>query len=252
MKKMDDWLLRKFNEVETVHWWWEGRRELVRNLLKGKRQKRILDIGCGTGETLSFLHTLYPDAKLYGVDTSATAIRFSKKRGHKNILKAKAEKLPFKDNFFDTVLFLDVLEHIPDDQKVVHEAKRVLKKGGCIIITSPALSFIWSEHDTKQGHKRRYTRRQIRSLAKNASLKTSFISYFNFLFSAPIIAIRLLSRFRPFSSFADYDSGINFDIAKIGYLNGIMKYLFVREIRWLKLISYPIGISIGAKLVKVK
>lgn len=247
---MDDGLLRKFNEIETIHWWWEGRRELVKLLLKKKRPLKILDIGCGTGETLNFLKTLYPKAKLYGIDTSVTAINFSKKRGHKNIFKASAAKLPFKNEFFDVVLFLDVLEHIKDDRSVVTEATRVLKNKGAIIITSPGLSFIWSAHDTQQGHKRRYTRREIRRLANAANLKTDFISYFNFVFSPPIIVIRLLSRLKPFQSFADYDKGINFDIAKVGPLNNLMKWIFVNEVKALKYIKYPAGISIGARFIK--
>lgn len=251
-KTMDDHLLRKFNEIETIHWWWAGRREFIKLLLKGKKPSKILDVGCGTGETLTFLKTLFPKAKLYGVDTSTTAIKFSKARGHKNILKSTAAKLPYKDNTFDVILFLDVLEHIKDDQSVIIEAKRVLKKGGCIIITSPGLSFIWSAHDTEQGHQRRYTRREIRRLANGASLKTSFISYFNFILSPPIITIRLLSRLKPFRSFADYDRGINFDIAKVGLLNKTMEHIFVNEVRALKYIRYPFGISIGAKLIKTK
>lgn len=252
MKQMDNKLLKKFNEIETIHWWWEGRRELLRFLLEGKRPSRILDVGCGTGETLTFLGNLFPKSKLFGVDTSATAINFSKTRRHKNIYKASATSLPFKDNFFDVVLFLDVLEHIKNDQSVIEEAKRVLKKGGSIIITSPALSFIWSVHDSEQGHKRRYTRRQIRKLAIESGLDIKFISYFNFLFSPPIIVIRLLSKIRPFRRFAAYDRGINFDIAKVGPLNKILKTLFVNEVRALRLFRYPLGISVAARMQKPK
>lgn len=249
-KKMSNFLLEKFNDIERIHWWWEGRRELVKLMLLNKKPKNILDVGCGTGETLSFLKDLYPRAKLYGVDTSQKAINYSKKRGHKNIYKSNANKLPFKDGLFDIILFLDVLEHIKDDQSVIDEAKRVLKKGGTILITSPGLSFIWSEHDTKQGHKRRYTRRAIRKLAKTASLKDEFVSYFNFFLSPPIILIRLLSNLPKFKKFSDYDSGINYDIAKKGFPNSILRFIFVNEVRMIKYLRYPVGISVVAKLRK--
>lgn len=249
-KRMDKFLLNKFSEVERLHWWWNGRRALLKLILEGSRPKKILDVGCGTGETLSYLQKLFPKAKLYGIDSSDKAIRFSKSRGHKNIILAKAEKIPFQDNFFDVVLLLDVLEHIKNHQKAIDEAKRVLRKGGKIIITSPGLSFIWSRHDTEQGHYRRYTRREIRKLALNAGLKTSFISYFNFFLSPPIIMIRLLSRLSMFETFANYDNSINFDIANFGILNSILKSIFVKEIQMLKLIKYPIGISISAMLTK--
>src|SRR3990172_12360899 len=109
---MNDSLLAKFNDVERLHWWWEGRRVLIKMLLGNRKYKKILDIGCGTGETLTYLKTIYPKSDLYGVDLSGEAVKYAKKRGHKNIRKANALKLPFKNNFFDAVLFLDVLEHI--------------------------------------------------------------------------------------------------------------------------------------------
>lgn len=247
---MDGYLLQKFNEVERHHWWWEGRRQLTKWLLGKKKYSRILDVGCGTGETLSFLKRMYPKTELYGIDIYQKAINYSKQRGHKNIYKANAKNIPFKDGFFDAVLFLDVLEHIKDDQKAIEEAKRVLRKNGRIIITSPALSFIWSEHDIKQGHQKRYTKREINKLAKNAGLRTSFISYFNFFLSPPIILIRLLSRLKPFGTFSNYDNSVNFDIVNLGIVNSVLRRIFVIEIKMLKILRFPFGISISAVLDK--
>ncbi len=249
---MNDYLLDKFNKIEDTHWWWEGRRRLVKNLLRKRNVKRILDVGCGTGETLSFLNKLYPKAKLFGVDTSSKAVRMSKARGHTKIFKAYASNMPFRSNYFDTILFLDVLEHIKDDQSVINEAKRVLKRGGVIIITSPGLSFIWSDHDVNQGHKRRYTRREIIRIAGNSGLKTVFIKYFNFWLSPPIIFIRLISRVGFFKFLVNYNNGINFEVVKIGPLNSILRYIFVNEIETLKYLTYPLGVSISAVLKKVK
>lgn len=243
---MNDKLLNHFNRVEQLHWWWEGRRTLIMNLLINDPPSKILDVGCGTGHTLTFLKSTFPKAKLYGVDLSKKAVFFSKKRGHKNIYQANALKLPFKKEQFDVVLLLDVLEHIKDHQKVINETKRVLKKGGRIIVTNPALNFIWSSFDDNQGHERRYTRRELRKLAKSANMNLELISYFNFVLSPPIIIIRLLGKLRPFRSFADYDTGINFDIAFNPIINKLLKEIFVIEINMLKYIRYPFGISIVA------
>jgi ubiquinone/menaquinone biosynthesis C-methylase UbiE len=248
---MDESLLRHFNLIEENHWWWMGRRQLLKQLIPRNPNQKILDIGCGTGETLSYIHTLYNKSQLYGVDTSDVAINFAKKRGHKNIQKASALKLPFTTGTFDVVLFLDVLEHIPTDEKALLEAKRVLIPGGVIIITAPALQFIWSRHDTMQDHVRRYTRRRIRYLSKRTGLSINFLSYFNFFLSPPIILLRLLSNLKVFSRFSEYDNGMNFEIANKNLINNILTKLFVFEIKLLKYVNYPLGISLGAVLKKL-
>jgi SAM-dependent methyltransferase len=247
---MNEKLLGYFNEIEKHHWWWEGRRQILRQSIENKKGLKILDIGCGTGETLSFLKDYLPKPILYGVDSSPVAINYTKKRGHKNILKVDAKKLPFGNNTFDYILLLDVIEHIEDDTAILVEAKRVLKKKGKIIITTPALQFIWSEHDSAQGHFRRYVRRRIRKISKEAKLSIRRISYFNFFLSPAIIGIRLLSRFKPLIKYGKYDSKLNFNIAKKPLLNGPLKLIFVSEIKLMKLINYPFGISIFAVLQK--
>lgn len=143
---MNEALLESFNKVEQFHWWWAGRQELVKNLLPLKKNLKILDIGCGTGETLTFIKKIKPQSILFGVDNSSKAVAFTQKRGHQ-VKLSSAQKLVFKTNTFDVVLLLDVIEHIKDDSLVIKEAARVLKKDGLIIITSPGLQFIYSAHD---------------------------------------------------------------------------------------------------------
>lgn len=247
---MNEKLLKHFNNIEKIHWWWEGRRQILRQSIKNEPGLKILDIGCGTGETLSFLKEYLDKPKLYGIDNSQVAIDFAKKRGHKNIRKVNALKLPYKNNTFDYILLLDVIEHIENDLELLQETKRVLKKGGKIIITAPALQFIWSDHDTQQGHFRRYTRSRFRMLAQKARLKITRISYFNFFLSPAIISLRLLGRLRPFKQINSYDSKLNFDIAKKSKINDLLKTIFVSEIKLMQYLNYPLGISVFASLKK--
>lgn len=249
---MNKQLLDFFNEVEHKHWWWEGRRQILRQALKSAPNLKILDIGCGTGETMTFLRSHIPGCVLYGVDVSADAIEYAKNRGHKNIELAGAEKLPFPDNYFDYVLLLDVIEHIEDDVSVLVEARRVLKPNGKVIITTPSLQFIWSEHDTAQGHFRRYSKSQIHKIAEGSKLKVDKIGHFNFFLSPPIIFVRLLSKFKPFQKLGKYDSKLNFNIVHNTLINNILKFIFVNEIKLMELLIYPFGISIFAALQKLE
>ncbi len=246
---MNDDLLDKFNEVEKFHWWWAGRQELVKDLLKPEKPQKILDIGCGTGETLTFMKKVFPKSKLQGVDYLPEAVKYTKGRGHL-ALRADALHLPFADATFDAVLLLDVIEHIKNDSAVIKEAKRVLRPGGVIILTAPALSFIWSAHDEGQGHERRYTRHRLMKLAGKNKMTVPFISYFNFLLSPVIILVRLASRLPFFSRLGRYDSKLNYQIANKKSANAILRFIFVSEVKMLKWIRYSIGISIAVKMRK--
>lgn len=246
---MNDDLLDKFNEVEKFHWWWAGRQELIKDLLVPEKPRNILDIGCGTGETLTFMKKVFPKSKLQGIDYLPEAVKYTKSRGH-SARRADALHLPFADASFDAVLLLDVIEHIKDDSGVIKEAKRVLKPGGVIILTAPALQFIWSAHDEGQGHERRYTRHMLLRLAAKNKMAVPFISYFNFFLSPIVIAIRLFSRLPVFSRLGQYDSRLNYQLAHQKLVNSLLKFIFISEIKMLKLIRYPIGISIAVKMQK--
>ena len=241
---MNTYLLEKFDEIERFHWWWEGRRKLVDMFLPKKVGMKILDIGCGTGETMSFVKKIRKGSVVYGVDTSVEAVRYTKKRGHKLVYRADARKLPFAAVMFDAVLILDVLEHIVEHDRVLSEARRVLKPGGVVIVTSPALPIIWSAHDDNQGHVRRYTRETLLKVAKKSGLETEKVSYFNFVLAAPIMAIRLASRIPGFGFLASYNNGINYEVAHVGAVNALLRRLFVGEVGMIEALEYPIGISV--------
>lgn len=95
--------------------------------------KTILDVGCGEGFTLNRFRKSDIGKDLMGVDTSETAIELGRKQfPHLNLKKGSAYKLPFKDNTFDLVLCLEVLEHLENPEKALIELTRVSKKY-CVI-----------------------------------------------------------------------------------------------------------------------
>ena len=244
-------LLNAFYKVELVHWWFCGRRAVLKSLLRrfGNTSKpvKILDVGCGTGSDLTFFSQF---GKTVGLDLSPVAIDYCHKRGFPNVKLANALSLPFSDNTFDVVALLDVLEHIDDDIAVLKEAHRVLKPGGIVIVTAPALPFIWSVHDTMQNHLRRYTPSRLTHIARKTHFKKCYLSYFNFFLSAPIIGTRLLSKL-PFCSFlTSINYGPNFNIAHRKVLNGFLTRIFGMEALLIRHTSLPIGISLVTLLQK--
>lgn len=103
----------------------------------------ILEIGCGTAEILKFL----PSGVSYtGLERSIYAISEAKNKWSKinpaaEFIVGDSEFLPFKEAQFDIVLLLFVLEHVINPRAVLSECKRVLRKGGQLIILAPNLEF---------------------------------------------------------------------------------------------------------------
>lgn len=96
----------------------------------------VLDVGCGLGTSLLFLQTHF-GIEPYGIDLSAAVVKDTAQRfapGH--ILQADACALPFEDGFFDAVFFECVLTLTDDPEKALTEARRVLRPGGRLVISS--------------------------------------------------------------------------------------------------------------------
>lgn len=93
-----------------------------------KKGMRVLDNGCGRGE---FFHAF----SHFGMKVSATDISDYCTKAH--ILDLNKDKLPFPDNYFDVVFSKSVIEHIENTEHYINEMKRVLKKGGLLLILAP-------------------------------------------------------------------------------------------------------------------
>ncbi|MEK6937248.1 MAG: class I SAM-dependent methyltransferase [Nanoarchaeota archaeon] len=98
-----------------------------------KVNDKILEIGCGSGNILKFINS----KNVYGIDISPKMIDFCKKTlPNGNFVSGDAENLPYENNFFDKVIISEVLYYLPDLDKAIKEAHRVLKKDGLLLITS--------------------------------------------------------------------------------------------------------------------
>jgi SAM-dependent methyltransferase len=101
-----------------------------------RTEKRLLDIGCGDAR---FAADAAGRAWTAGVDVSQRALIFARDLvPAATFLSSGAEALPFRDGTFDVVTLLDVIEHIPDanETAAIHEALRVLKRGGRLVIST--------------------------------------------------------------------------------------------------------------------
>jgi SAM-dependent methyltransferase len=171
--------------VEDRHWWFRGRRALLRVLLPPGG--RLLDAGCGTGRNLvSFGPGI-------GVDPAPEAVEACVARGL-DVRQASLEALPFEAASFDRLLAADVLEHVDDDARALRELRRVAASGAILVLTVPAHPRLWSAHDEALHHRRRYRRGELRDRVRAAGWEPVVVTWWN-CFLLPVVALaRLASR----------------------------------------------------------
>lgn len=247
---MEPHFYAEYNRHECSHWWFRWRFELIRTLVRngssGERT-RVLDAGCGTGSMVERLADL---CEPVGIDVAPQAVSLAAARGIPGIVRGSLDSMPFNPATFDTVLVLDVLEHIEDDAAVLLNLYAALRPGGHLILTVPAFRFLWSEHDEVNHHKRRYTTAEVQRMIEDAGFQVRRVTYCNAVLFVPILvrrmALRLLRRFgnrqhatmeSPRSDLSDYPRPIN----------EALFLLLSAETKLLNWIDLPFGSSILAQ-----
>ena len=229
---------RMFN-VEDKHWWFVGNRKITFSQIDKiviDRKNKILDVGCGAGINLKFLEKY---GLAIGVDLSEGALRFCRLRGHRRLCLADAVSLPFKTGSFSIVNTSHVLEHLDDDNMALEEFFRILKPKGLLIITVPTFDFLWSGHDEVLQHKRRYTKKSLERKLNKFRFITIKNSYTNF-FIFPVVFLMRKMRQKAELKKKICDLEI-FKSAPI--INKILDILYVLEAKLLKVIDFPLGVS---------
>jgi SAM-dependent methyltransferase len=194
---MEHWRYRELYELEDRHWWFRGRRTIIWALLRRAGvapSPRILDAGCGTGRNLVEFARL---GEAEGVDFSEDAVAFCQRRGVQGVRRARLEELPFADRAFDLILATDVIEHLDDDREALAELRRVAATGARLVVTVPAYSWLWSQHDVSHHHRRRYTARRLREQVIAAGWVPVVGTYFFSAVLPAVAAVRTARKLRP-------------------------------------------------------
>jgi 2-polyprenyl-3-methyl-5-hydroxy-6-metoxy-1,4-benzoquinol methylase len=191
---MDAQLMKAMLDVDERHWWYRGRREIIRAELEQlplpTAGARLLDAGCGSGRTLEELER-YGD--VCGIDVNSEAADAARARGHE-VVTGPLEQLPWEAARFDVITCLDVIEHLPDERPAMLELARVCKPEGWMVLTVPAYPALWSHHDEANHHYRRYSRRTLRAAVAGAGWRIERMTSFNTLLLGPAAMVRVAER----------------------------------------------------------
>ena len=187
-----------FAATEQTHWWFAARRAILRRVADAftpaGRTRSVVDIGCGVGSTLTAFH---PEYACIGYDPSPDAIEFARARHPAFDLHvgtaADASGALAK---VDVVLLNDVIEHVPDDRALLASVVSPMKPGATLILTVPADMKLWSPHDERMGHFRRYDVATLDGAMGALPLERLLMSHFMSRLYPVVRAVRALSRLR--------------------------------------------------------
>jgi SAM-dependent methyltransferase len=142
------------------------------------------------------------------------------------------------DRQYDLIGAFDVIEHIADDRAALASIAAKLKPTGKFVMTVPAHQWMWSAHDVVNHHKRRYSKRGLKSLVESSPLKLERIGYFNSLLFPVAVAQRAASKAR-----GAEDADVTLPPAPI---NTTLEKIFAAERYLVGRLPLPPGLSLFA------
>jgi len=237
-------------DVDEQHWWYRGRRRIIRaelDQLPLPRDARILDAGCGSGRTLEELADY---GTVAGLELNPDAAQVARGRGFE-VEVGRLEELPWPSHTFELITCLDVIEHVPDDRAALRELRRVSRPGGWLLATVPAYQALWSYHDEANHHYRRYGRATLRAAVADAGWRLERMTSFNTLLFPPAAVVRLAQRRLRRNGAAQDEGRLDLHLGP-PWLNGILERPLRAEANWLRRgRTLPAGLSLMAALQNV-
>jgi len=237
---MERVVYRQMAELDQRHWWYRARRQVLAELVRREAmpppKARVLEIGCGTGHNLEMLGAF---GRVDAVELDDEARAIAEHRLGREVLSAPLPELAgVRDQTYDLIAALDVIEHIEDDGAALAAIARKLKPGGKFLMTVPAHQWMWSAHDVVNHHKRRYSKAGLRRLVEASPLKLEKVGYFNSLLFPLAMADRLASKLR-----GKDDADLKLPSAP---LNGALERIFALERHLVGRLPLPPGLSLFA------
>lgn len=225
--------------VERSHWWFAGRRSIIARIISKiilPKAPVILEAGCGTGGNLDLLNTF---GKTHAFEMNEIALDIARKNNPYIEVEygRLPDAIPYENLMFDLVCMFDVLEHLENDLSSLQGLSKKINPGGYLFITVPALPMLWSEHDVKLHHYRRYMRKELTEVIKQAGFEISWMSYFNFSLLPLAFISRWYARF-----LGKQPAGEEMPPLPV---NRLLKKILSAERYWLFPKKLPIGLSLA-------
>lgn len=245
---MDKDYVQQYAKLEREHWWFLVRKKILLQFLEknlpASSSLSILNVGAAAGASSQWLSSL---GKVVSVENDPAFLRQLRQQRFE-VTDASVTSLPFAANSFDLVCAFDVIEHVENDELALQELTRVCKTGGHICVAVPAMPGLWSQHDTVNGHYRRYTLESLGGRVSKINGLTLIDSrYFNSLLYFPIWATRRFGAiFRKKNSVSDFEF-----FRTPSWVSRLLQWIFGLEHGIFRNKRFSRGVSLAALFKKI-
>jgi len=167
----DGWELKFFDEAKNFR---NYQLKLIKQYVKGY----VAEVGPGNGMNVS-TYIKYPKKIDLYEPTKKFYLELKKRFKKNNKVSNYNKKFLLQKEKYDSILYLDVLEHIKYDKEEILKAFKSIKKNGYLIINVPAFSYLYSKFDKDVGHHKRYQKEDMRIIFKNLKYKKLDLKYYD-------------------------------------------------------------------------
>ena len=158
--------------------------QTIKPYIKG----RVLELGAGIGNITDFLTSDFTSVVLSDYNPAYCEYlqnRYRLTKSVHDVLNIDLQDPAFRQTYrhlqasFDSILLLNVIEHLEDDRKCADYCHFLLRPGGHFIVLAPAYALLYSKLDKEIGHYRRYTKNTLASVLEDRGFYTLTKQYFN-------------------------------------------------------------------------
>jgi SAM-dependent methyltransferase len=242
---VDPKVFDELSELEAGHFWFVARNELIVGLANKyfPQARRLLEIGCGTGAVLRELAASRSWERLIGSELHRAGLAHARRRlpSGTELVQMDARDIPGV-GLFDLTGAFDVIEHIADDERVLHGLRAATQRGGGTIIAVPQHPWLWSRADDIAYHQRRYRRGELEAKLR----RNGFEILFSSSFTALLLPLMAASRLKGGAGSGQDDDGLH-EFRLNRHVNRVLTAILRMEVRMtLAGMKWPAG---GSRVV---